>query len=140
MITNIQEGSIHEVTGITEINFEVVLDTEEKPVVNALSTTQSDVFKEGDNVYLLESIDPNGQSLADKNWSYIKFPIIKNFPPPKRSGVIKFPILRTKTNINPANIPGKLNGIITLIRVSKKLPPKSSEASIISLFVVDKEA
>jgi hypothetical protein len=86
-----------------------------------------------------DRLDPKGQSLALKYWSYIKFPIIKNFPPPNKSGVIKFPILNTKTKTNPAATPGRVNGSIILKKVENDLAPRSFEASIRLLSNFDTE-
>ena len=43
---------------------------------------------------------------------------------------MKFPILRTKTKINPAATPGKVNGNVIRKNVLMELPPKSFDASI----------
>ncbi len=68
---------------------------------------------------------PNGQSLADLNCLSIIFPIIWEFVPPKRSGIIKDPRHGMKTNIIPEIIPGDILGMITLKNVFELLAPKS---------------
>ena len=55
---------------------------------------------------------------------------MRNFPPPNKSGVIKLPILRTNTKINPAATPGSVNGSVIRKNVLVQLPPRSFDASI----------
>ena len=71
-----------------------------------------------------------GQSLFIKTASQIIFPKYSLSLPPSSSGITNSPTTGINTNILPATIPGKDNGMITLKKVLKGLAPKSLEASI----------
>ena len=60
-----------------------------------------------------------GQSLFTKNSSQIIFPKYSLSLPPSSSGITNSPTTGIKTNILPATIPGKDNGIMTLKKVLK---------------------
>ena len=80
-------------------------------------------------INIIEAADPNGQSLAVKNWFFIKFPIIIVFAPPIKSEMKNKPKVGMKTNIEAATIPGIVNGTVTLVNTCHGLAPKSLAAS-----------
>jgi hypothetical protein len=56
------------------------------------------------------SAAPNGQSRAERNCCWIRFPTMTLRPPPSSSGTMKFPMLGTNTKIEPATTPGSVSG------------------------------
>src|SRR4029079_8064874 len=74
------------------------------------------------------SAAPNGKSSATPKRSLIAPPSTCE-PPPTSCGATKSPIVSEKTKIEPATIPGKASGKITLRKVVSAFAPRSREAS-----------
>ena len=61
---------------------------------------------------MVDTAEPKGQFLAERNWFKIRFPRNMIFAPPIRSVMANIPELEMKTIREPDTIPGMVSGIV----------------------------